>query len=65
MDKYKANLLALDKITKTNKKLNDIDKTLQSKYTCNIKHTALMKNILSDSLDKYHDIIKNLDKFLS
>ena len=65
MDKYKANLIALDKIRKTNRKLNDIDKTLKNKYECNMKHVSMMQEMLLGSIDRYHGIIRNLDRFLS
>jgi len=65
MDKYKDNLIALDKIRTTNRKLNDIDKTLKSKYEFNKKHVSLMHVMLEESIDRYHGIIRNLDRFLS
>ena len=65
MEKYNTNLASFDKIRKTNKKLNEIDKILHNKYTCNTKTLSLMHAMLNESIDKYHSIIRNLDGFLS
>jgi len=38
---------------------------LKKKYLCNKQELKYLHNILNDSMDKYHHIIKNLDRFLS
>jgi len=65
MTKYQNNLKALDNLRKTNKQINDIDDVLKKKYLCNKQELKYLHNILNDSMDKYHHIIKNLDRFLS
>jgi len=65
MDKYRNNLRAMDNLMKTNRQLNDIDSTLKRKYLCRMKDLSNLQSLLNNSVDKYHNIIKNLDGFLS
>ena len=65
MNKYKNNLKALDNLRKINKKITEIDIIIQNKYQFNKKRSENTKHILDNSMDKYHNIIKNLDVFLS
>lgn len=65
MNKYKDNLKALDNLRRTNKQLDDVDAALQRKYLCNKQWLKDLHHMLDDSIDKYHGIIRNLDRFLS
>ena len=65
MSKYQNNLKVLDNLLKTNKDINNIETNLKSKYLCNKQTLIDLQYILNDSIDKYHNIIKNLDQFLS
>ncbi len=65
MDKYKNNLIALENLRKANRRLNEIDITLNNKYQRNKKDLAHLQLILTESINHYHQIIKNLDGFLS
>ena len=65
MTKYQNNLKALDNLRKTNKQIDDIEKTLKGKYLCNKQELLCLQRMLNDSMNKYHNIMKNLDGFLS
>jgi hypothetical protein len=64
MDNYKKNLTAIDNLRKTNSKITKIEYTLKGKYMRNNKEAKFNNNILEDSMNKYHNIIKNLDNSL-
>ena len=65
MTKYQNNLKALDNLRKTNKQLTSIDTTLKNKYLCNKQDLKDLQYLLDDSINKYHSIIRKLDRFLS
>jgi len=65
MNKYKRNLKALDNLRSTNKRITEIEIILEKKYQFNKKQMDDVEKLLNDSMNKYTNIIKNLDGFLS
>ena len=61
MNKYQNNIKSLDNLRKVNKKLNHIELSLKKKYLRNKRQTEDLDNLMEDTLEKYHSIIKNLD----
>ncbi len=64
MDHYKKNLQALGNLRDANHKISKIENTLKKKYLRNKKESILIQDLLEDSLNKYHNIIKNLDSVI-
>lgn len=64
MKLYQNNIKSLDNLRQANKKINNVELTLKKKYIRNKKETDDLNKLLDDSLDKYHSIIKNLDKVI-
>ena len=56
------NLKNIGKIAELNKDLDKIDKVLERKMLHNKKYTELLEKLIENTLENYHNIIKNLDE---
>jgi hypothetical protein len=61
MKTYQRNIEALDNLRQVNKKICKVEVTLKKKYLRNKRVTDDLINLMDDSMEKYHSIVKNLD----
>ncbi len=64
MDKYKKNISALDNLRLFNKRISNVEITLKKKYLRNQREYKDIQQMLENSIEKYHSIMKNLDNLI-
>ncbi len=61
MNNYANNLNSMDNLRKVNKKIIDIENSLERKYISNKFYSRDLKKILDESINRYFIILKNLE----
>lgn len=52
----------MSNLSKSNKELDKIDKSLERKIKYNKKYVKLLELLMENSIDNFHRIVKNLDE---
>lgn len=60
MDRFRKNLYTVENFRTINRELEDIDNSVERRIMSNQEYTNFLNNLLSDTLDSYHQIVRNL-----